>query len=474
MFQSVLLFPGLIFISTLIAYLLVRRPFYGFLLGAPVLWSIASVAAALQKLDFITSPLWTFLTLSILIIVGLLLRSRNLKQFLIALQSAGPAFMLALLLEGVTRQFRLAGVYFGDSPTILANAASVADGGSPFLGLFVSLKRSVGTYSVHSLGFLEQGEYLVAYHPYVFLVALIAVAGASIRLIGNRIVGSLFIITGATVLVSTEAIIRHLYFINSHAGLMLLIAIIASLLVSENDKNIRPIMLLLLVAAGILRPDYGAIMLVLVFLLALRKQLVLSRVQQGLAIGAVVVPIYLLGVSSGVEISLSEFVIFSILAVVAGVAIFIFAQVLYSLSPRSDQVFVYSFWALVALLIAEFLNSESDISPLVTNFFLFEGLWGYSGYLFVAIVAASFIFSRKEPMHQALAELLLLSLLLILAVKLTDVFLTSGAEFGLARVGWGDTVNRLMVSILPIVVLISAQLLGSILKPKESSSTVAK
>ena len=233
-------------------------------------------------------------------------------------------------------------------------------------------------------------------------------------------------------------------------------------------------MLLVLVSAGILRPDYGAIMLVLVFLLALRKQLVLSRVQQGLAIGAVVMPIYLLGVSSGVDISLAEFATFSILALVAGVGIFVFAQVLYSLSPRSDQVFVYSFWALAALLIAELINSDSDVSPLVTNFFLFEGLWGYSAYLFLAIVAASFIFSRKEPLHQALVELLLLSLLLILAVKLTDVFLTSGADFAVARVGWGDTVNRLMVAILPIVVLITAKLIGSMLNFREHTQVEKK
>ena len=465
--MSLFLFPLLIFVSTLASYLMVRQLFYGLLLGAPVLWVLAAFAGILQRFDFISSPLITFFLLAA--ITGLVgfLRKRDLKDLIFGIAIAGVGSALAVVIEVVTRQLRLGGVYFGDVPTILGNAVSVSQGGNPFLGLFVSLKRSVGTYSVHALGYSFEGEYLVAYHPYIFVLALIGIFGLCFKVIGNFYLAGLFTLLGLGLIASTEAILRHLYFINSQAGLMLLTSVLCSLMFADSKLNMRPILAVALVSSGILRPDYGAIMLVLTAMLVLRKNLAISNRERVLAVGLVVIPIYLLGISSGLQLTGVEILVFTSLAVFSGTVISLFGIVLSKLKPRPEQVIVFVFWSLVILISIELLNSEAAASPLITNFFMFEGLWGFTAYFMVAMSLVSFLFSIRDYEHKVLLEVFLLTLLMLLGIKLADVFLTADSGFGLARVGWGDSVNRLMIAILPIAAVSAAQVLSSIFSQNE-------
>lgn len=439
-----LYFSLIVFLASGAALLHSKNAVLTIVLTPAYVWTIASVAGVVQKLFDSSMVHWIALLLSILMFcVTLVLAKGYFKDIAKSLWVPFSLGVSALALTVVVRFLGASSIGFGDSYTILANGIMTALGRPPLLELVVALKRSIGTYSVHAL-FYPFGEYAIAWHPFTFLAFFIGIAALIFQVARQRAaaVATLFIVS--IFFVSTESVTRQVFLINSHIGLGLIWAAIF-LIFYKQSPHARSLLIVTLLASAALRPDYSLMSLVFVILFSVRTNRLSDRKSHFIFVGVTLASNLFFLLTSGGEGELSSYIAISLIAICISVLIFVLARGAASLTPKASQVVVYATWALIGLMILSALVSDST-PAIITNVLFFEGLWGLTGWFILAAIGVGFALTRRRESIPHFLEPLLVAVSMIVAIKIGD-HIIQGSPLTLGRVGWGDSINRMLFAI---------------------------
>jgi len=388
-------------------------------------------------------------------------------------KAARAAFFSTLYSFGVaaislfTQVFGVAGVGFSDGFTIMRTSLWIQGvvGESPLDGS-KGLKRGWGMSSVQALG--DRGEYLVGFVPVIFIVAIICSLLIIFRVLKDRSVAIALSATTFVVLLSTEAVLRHLYLMNSHSLIWLALAVLILILLDQRTFEMRgrSLVAVLPVISAIAFARFDALWVIAPLLVPILLATYRSKRTNGLLI-----LVSALGpLATWLLIAVTNFP----LGGPVGIGIVVFGVVLAFLLTNAiipvgwlefGKLKKIYFWLALGITLLAFLlaNATSSLQGMFANFLLGEGLWGATIICLVGLALIASILKRKKPTEELFglihaAGFLMISLLF--AAKLGDGFEDGILGGGLVRSGWGDSINRMIVVYVPFAVLFVANFVG--------------
>jgi hypothetical protein len=389
---------------------------------------------------------------------ALVFRARNLA-FL------GLFGLLASTSQLIVRQLGLSSVAFTDGHTILQMANAFQVGVSEPLGGIKALKRGFGLPAMQSLGFTE--EYFVGLMPLFFLAAILATGWVAWVITGSTKTATVVTAILVPVLLTTEAIARHIFLMNTHSIAWLITAVLlgyAAKAAKEGLSSTDSIgVLTAFTAVGFLRFDYLLLFAGFTFFF----MLVNARSRPVFALSTVFVQVIAtMGWTSKFVIDFpffgpyGAFIVPVVALIGGGVLVWIIRRYGNDLmTQKAYPLFVPA--GIVAVLVIALTNTSASLESLGINLFFGEGLWGFT-FAFVILVTGASCF-RLRVLDKALARQLAgigaLTVLLYLFSKYGDGPSTVSAN-GFARVGFGDSLNRTLVTWVPFLVLPLIRLLG--------------
>ena len=116
----------------------------------------------------------------------------------------------------------------------------------------------------------------------------------------------------------------------------------------------------------------------------------------------------------------------------------------------------------VAMLVVVLTNTAASLTNLGINLFFGEGLWGFTVAFVVLFTGASYFRPRvlDKAFARQLAGIGALTVALYLLSKYGDGATSGSSLPGFSRVGFGDSLNRTLVTWVPFLVLPLIRLLG--------------
>ena len=438
---------------------------------AHALLGFVAVSSAAVLLSLVLGPdairptvlILSFLLLALSLILhhsrGIVFRVRNLA-FL------GLFGVIVLASQLVARQFGLSSVAFTDGQTIIQMADALQAGNYEPLGGVKALKRGFGLPAMQSLGL--DGEYVVGLMPLFFLAAILATGWVVWVLIGNRKTAVAVTAILVPILLTTEAIARHIFLMNTHSIAWLITALLLGYAAKATKEGLSRTdsigVLIAFTAVGFLRFDYLLLFAGFTFFFIL----VTARSRPVFALSTVFVQVVAtLGWTSTVVIdfpffgSLGAFIVPLVAMVGGGVLVWIIRRYGNDLmTQKAYPLFVTA--GAVAVLVIVLTNTSASLKNLVINLFFGEGLWGFTFAFVILVTGASYF--RPRVLDKALARQLAgigaLTVALYLLSKYGDGATSGSSLPGFSRVGFGDSLNRTLVTWVPFLVLPLIRLLG--------------
>jgi hypothetical protein len=362
---------------------------------------------------------------------------------------------LFVVSQVVTRLGGLSSIGFGDGQTVIRISEGFQSGIYEAPDGIVGLKRGFGLPAYQSFGF--EGEYLVGFLPVVFLAALVATYVLLSNLISNKTLLNVSYASMLLILLSTESVTRHIYLMNTHALLWAIFAVVLVGLLkfvkSEQDKSTWVMVCVALAAGSMLRADNLLIFAPTLVLLTwvARSQPKLHRIGFWVA---TFVPFAAWATILGFELpvlGLLGFPVFAVFAVLVGLGVIWLMD-----KPWASNKLMQ--WlakgVLVGTLVLAFVLSPSVWTSIVNmfiNLFLGEGLWGATPLFLVLLYVALLLFDRGPVSQQQkwIFALVAGTMGAMVLAKFGDGLSHSGTLGGFARIGWGDSLNRMMVYLIP-------------------------
>jgi hypothetical protein len=365
-------------------------------------------------------------------------------------------FGLVVVSQLITRSFGLSSVAFTDGHTILALGQAIQQGTPEALSGMQALKRGFALPAMESLGL--DGEYFVGLMPLFFIAALLATYALLKHLFPDSTKRLLAMFMLGALAISTEAIARHIYLENTHSMAWLLSALLLGAIVKISkdglDVSTRIGLLLLFSAIGFTRFDY-----VLLFLPAL-LYVVILLIKQKSKFGFALVAANLASLMFWTLLAVRDFPVFGqfgpVLILLFGLLGYLLLQLFIGSTRISFETLTTRlFWILMAaslVSILVFANVWPFIRNLAVNLFLGEGLWGATAYLFLVLWLVVGFFTKWKTgssIHSQLAQIGILMFTVYLNLKMVDAFNSGSTRPGIVRIGFGDSLNRTLVTWLP-------------------------
>lgn len=445
------------------------------------------VAASLSALLVVNIDLQVQreLTLALLVVsAGIVMtfaKQWKVPKLLISLfMQSFAVFALVAVFEALVRYLKVAGIAFGDIFTII----SITDGfrrGADLesLSLSIALKRGVGIPSLQSLA--PTFELSHGFMVFVFLGWLLASLHLFRVVFKERAQKFLWPSYAAflVISISTEAVLRNVLFMSSHvlvANALLLMTIIYL----SRDSSFASIAVITICASGsvFLRADNALIMLFPLALVLFTNFAVKPKYKAAsLLVTYLSLPIWLIGFS--VDISI-------VIIVAATIFALALATLAYILPVKVQDSFTHYLitrapWLLLLGIVASLATSVSlsSFEALYQNYVQGQGLWGYT--ILVLIPLAMFFYFRGRIVSGESSKLFGMAfgiLGMLVWAKFGDSFLNtsgvqsafaSGNPLGFARIGWGDSINRLLIYVYtPIAAYVFSKLMSGTQKEKTS------
>ena len=466
----------LMFAAALVVFANPVKAYVHALLGFVVASSVSVLLSLVFGPDFI-KPSLVALSLATIVVCWLLVKPR--QPFFTARNLLSVAAFSGITIGSqlVARTFGLSSVAFTDGHVIILMGKAFQTGElDPMTGLR-ALKRGFGLPAMQSLGL--DGEYFVGLMPLFFLGAILATLWLVSILTNSTRQAALVAIPLLALVLSTEAITRHAFLINTHSIAWMVTAMLLVYLRKQiaGDLDYRAVrgVILSFTAIGLLRLDY------LILFAAFTLFFVISNAvpRPKLAIGVVLAQ----GLASVVWIvstvkdfpflgSVGPFVLFVV--GMAGTALFV-----WFLRARKSDPGTYSstvlFLLALGMWVITFVLSDiaSAVRALTINLFAGEGLWGFSVGAALIVWISSFTRPRllDKSVIRNVASVGALMVSLYLFSKYLDQIGSGTIYPDIVRIGFGDSLNRTLVTWLPFLVFPLVRLIGS--KPNTNSGSRA-
>ena len=418
---------------------------------------VASVAVLVQLLFPKVDATAVHISISALVAILAFLYARpHCREALLKASGAGVVTAtLFVVSQVVTRLEGFSSIGFGDGQTVIRISEGFQSGIYEAPDGIVGLKRGFGLPAYQSFGF--EGEYLVGFLPVVFLAALVATYVLLSNLISNKTLLNVSYASMLVILLSTESVTRHIYLMNTHALLWAVFAVLLAGLLkfvkSEQDKSTWVMVCVALAAGSMLRADNLLIFAPTLVLLTwvARSQPKLHRIGFWVA---TFVPFAAWATILGFELpvlGLLGFPVFAVFGVLVGLGV----MWLMDKPWASDKVMQWlAKGVLVGTLVLAFALSPSawvSIVNMFINLFLGEGLWGATPLFLVLFYVALILFDRSPVSQQQkwIFALVAGTMGAMILAKFGDGLSQSGTLGGFARIGWGDSLNRMLVYLIP-------------------------
>ena len=419
--------------------------------------SSASVLVS-RLLDSSFATLMLLIASAALVPIAWAHRDRNLKISAISLISSVVIFAtIVISSQLITRTGGFASIGFTDGVEVLRSAEALQNGAEIPHSAIRGMKRGFALPSMQSMGF--EGEYFVGLMPLFFLGALMATFTLIREISRNKSEVAAVSISLFLLFISTEAITRHLYLMNTHSIGWMLVGLLLTQIHKQGRGTARRQDLIVLglafTAIGFLRIDY------IILFGAFTLYFVLTNAKERPHLSMMVVGAQSVSACAWLTLEIDDFPFLGNIGpiVIAGSGLLATLVLIKLLNRRvrpEGSVVSLSLYGLsvscgFSLL---FLVDISDsVQAVFVNLFLQEGLWGYSiSFMLILWIMSRFISPKIGHKFQSIPAICLLTLTLFLSAKYLDG-LQLGYEYpSLARVGFGDSLNRTLVSFLPFLV----------------------
>lgn len=454
-----------LFLSSLVTF---SNPISAYVHAMLAFVTTSSIAALASIFAGTSVVIPVLLTLSMAALLASILHARSMVVLVSFRNLAYTALFVTVVVASqvLSRIFGLSSIGFTDGHEVLLFAEALQLGEESPLSGVRALKRGFGLPAMEALGF--EGEYFVGLIPLFFLGAILATIWLVSELTENRSQLVAVSIVFILLTISTESVTRHVYLINTHSLAWMLTAV---LLVYMRRQTLGALsrqdvtgLIVAFASIGFLRMDYiflfGAFTLFFV--------LTNGSGRSALAIGVV----FAQGLTAAAwtSIAVDEFPFLGavgpvVLLAVGGSGTFLLVGGLRRLKqqgPNFTRNWLYVLAALFALTNLLTLDIASGIRALAFNLFAGEGLWGYSAVAIIVLVGVSYLTPStldRNLLGQVLAVGLLTIVLYLFAKYLDGVQLGAGRP-SFARIGWGDSLNRTLVTWLPFLVFPLTRLVG--------------
>jgi hypothetical protein len=424
---------------------------------------LAAVGAVMSIAIQVPITKWFVLALAAILCGSIWLISRKLEWSIQRdwLVSAPLFFLIVVASQLITRVFGLSSVAFTDGHTILTLGLAIQKGTLEALSGLQALKRGFALPAMESLGL--DGEYLVGLMPLFFIAALLATYALLKQLFPDSTKRLLALFMLGALAISTEAIARHIYLENSHSMAWLFLALLLGAIVKVSKEGLevssRIGLLLVFSAIGFTRFDY-----VLLFLPALLYLLVLL-IKQGSKFGFALVAANLGSLMLWTLLAVSDFPVFGqfgpVLILLIGMVGYLLLHLFISSTRASWEILsTRLFWILSAvslISVLAFANPWPLVRNLAVNLFLGEGLWGVTSYFLVVLWLVVGFYAKWKTgsiVHSQLIQIGLLMFTVYLNLKMVDAFNGGSTRPGIVRIGFGDSLNRTLVTWLPFAAIL--------------------
>lgn len=450
------------------------RPVVGLLI-AIVIATVSTGVSILQADSGFTIQriLSVGIAVSLCFVVWALLRRQLSARLTLSLagQSAG-VFVAMFAIEWTVRHLKLASIAFGDVFTIVSFSDRVLKVGRGLDAFSTSmvLKRGAGYPAIQSLSPLDQVAHSLPL--FAFIAWLLAVIAIMSKVLKHRDSIFVSVITFLVVSLSTEAVMRNTLFLSSHIIVAGAVLVLTSYYLKAKIDTLDSVVMAFVIAATImLRADNGLIMLLPILLVVTGCEIANKKMTALLlSISYLSLPFWLL--SYQVDISLVVSILATIFAIGLGAGIFY----LPTIASRSIHGYAStrSLWLPLLGVAVSLMTSASlrSIEALYFNYILSEGLWGFT---FAALLAASVVLAIRMRLRlkeiDRLAPMAFGLLGMIIWAKFGDAFISqeslarlaySSSPLEFARIGWGDSLNRLFVYVFPLFfTYVAAEIFGN-------------
>ena len=420
----------------------------------------ASLAVLVKILIPSVDATAVLLVISALVVFLVFVWARPLprKSSILAFAASAVTAALFAVSQVVTRLGGYSSIGFGDGQTVIGISEGFQAGVYDRPDGIIGLKRGFGLPAYQSLGF--EGEFLVGFLPVVFLAALVATYVLLSNLISNRTLLNVSFASLLVILLSTESVTRHVYLMNTHSLTWTIFAVLLVGLLkfvkSEQDKSTWVMVCVALATASMLRADNLLILAPTLMLLTwlARSEPKLHRVGFWVA---TFVPFASWATILGFGLpglGLFGFPLFAVLGVLLGLMVMWLTG-----RPWANDKMVQ--WVakgilLGTLLLAFALSSETwtSIVNMFINLFLGEGLWGATP-LFLVLLYVALVSLDRGPVSQQqkwiFAVVVSTAAAMVLA-KFGNGLSISGQLGSFVRIGWGDSLNRMSLYLIPGIV----------------------
>ena len=429
-----------------------------------VLVSLFFGPASIRPIVLVLSLVVMVLSLAIQQSKGAVFRARNLVWL-------GLFGVVVSASQLVSRKLGLSSVAFTDGHTIIKMGDAFQRGDYEPLSGIKALKRGFGLPAMQSLGF--EGEYVVGLMPLFFLASILATGWVVWVLTGNRTTAITVTAIIVPILLTTEAIARHIFLMNTHSIAWLLTAVLLGYAAKASRDGLTRKdsygVLTAFAAVGFLRFDYLLLFAGFTFFFIL----VTARSRPVFALSTVFVQVVAtLGWTSRL---VNDFPIFGTYGafIVPLVAMVLGGGLVWSIrhlgnarmTQSSIPLFVPA--GLVFGLLLVLTNMPASLKNLGTNLFLGEGLWGFTPVFVILITVASYIKPRvmETQLARQLAGIGALTVALYVLSKYGDGPSVVSSS-GFVRIGFGDSLNRTLVTWIPFLVLPLIRLIGEVSSEK--------
>lgn len=409
----------------------------------------------------IETPIQRPLTIGLLAVaIGVALfifRSSRRPKLLTSLVVQSAAIVGALFsFESIVRSLNIVSVAFGDVFTLIgiSNAFRNAQG-LESLSLSISLKRGAGFPSLQSLAPLDDLSH--GYMVFIFVAWFLAGFHLLRLALGETKQHCLIpgFVAFLIVSVSTEAVMRNLLFLTSHLLVANAILLLIIFYISRDSSRSAAVVLTVVSSAAVfMRADNALIWLFPLALILMRNFVDQPKTKMvSLLVVYLSLPLWLVGLSVDISATIvAASVVFSVLI----------AFLAYKVPSRIQEQFnSYLFkrapWLPILAIIFSLATSASlrSVEAVYQNYVMGQGLWGYTVLVLVPLSLALYFYGRiKNKEHSKLFSMAFGFLGMIIWAKFGDSFLGrsgvefvlfSGSPFEFARIGWGDSINRLFI-----------------------------
>lgn len=404
----------------------------------------------------VNKPLLVFFS-SLCLFISLLYAHKEKKKIPLSHWVGLGIFILGTITSQiVTRIFGLTSVAFGDGHTIMMLSQSFQNESTELISGTKALKRGFGFPALQSFGF--DGEYLVGFEPIFFMAAVILTLYI-VRLLSPNFVGFYSVSSVVLVIVfSTEAILRHLYLMNTYSIAWLITAFFLYIVWKYFYRivNLGDIATIFLAFGTIafLRIDYIALFspyILCFILISARKSIVLSI----FSLFTVAVPAWL-----WMTFAVKDFPFFGsagpTVLVISGfllgiLIIFTQRKLDKPIQPLTNNLLLVTS-GIILFTIFVITDTLKSLRNIIINLFFGEGLWGISSWVILILILAGLITKRFKEMDsfmRAAIRLFLSSLIIYVFTKFLDGDSLWQTRTGWSRVGFGDSLNRTVTTWLP-------------------------